>query len=195
MLEFLVVRPGMTEFDVGRRLKGRLDLPLCPLGLEQAADAAEEIFRAGSIVAIYTAPCQSSRQTAEQFARLGDVKPRICQELANLDLGLWTGLCLEDIRQRQPTVYRRWREDPENICPPGGEMLWQARQRLQDALTRIAKKHSHGRIVLVVPEPLASILGCHLRSELVSELWNAENNFGTFESIGHDSSSIAVRRP
>jgi probable phosphoglycerate mutase len=185
----------MTEFDLSHRLKGRLDIPLCPLGIEQATDVAEQIIQSGPIDALYTAPCQASRQTAGQFALLCDVKPRICQELVNLDMGLWSGLCLDDIRQRQPTIYRRWQENPETVCPPQGEMLFEGRQRVHEAVARMAKKYHRGRIVLIIPEPLATISCCHLRGAPVCDLWKTENNFGTFESIEYQSSSVAARRP
>ncbi len=195
MLQFLVVRPGMTEFDVRHRLVGRLDIPLCPVGIEQTRDVAVQIIQSGPIDALYAAPCHACRQTAHQFSQICDVKLRICRELKNLDLGLWSGLCLDDIRQRQPTIYRRWQENPETVCPPEGEMLYEGRERLQEGLARIAKKHPSGRVVLVAPEPIATILGCHLRQTAVGDLWKAENNFGTFESIVYHPGSVVVRRP
>ena len=194
MLEFLVVRPGMTEFDVRHRLKGQLDIPLCPIGVEQATSIARGLRGGGSITALYAAPCQACRQTASLIHELCDVKPRSCKELTNLDLGLWSGLCVEDVRQRQPTIYRRWQENPETVCPPQGEMLHEARQRLQEAIDRIAKKHHHfGKIVLIVPEPLATILSCLLRHCSVQDLWQAENNFGTLERIVYDPVSASAK--
>jgi probable phosphoglycerate mutase len=193
MLEFLVVRPGMTEFDIRHRLKGRLDIPLCPLGVEQATAIAQQLAASGPLAALYAAPCQACRQTAELIHELCDLRPRKCAALTNLDMGLWSGLCIDDIRQRQPTIYRRWQENPETVCPPQGEMLFEARQRLQESIDRLAKKHVRGRVVLIAPEPLASILSCLLQQRSVCDLWAAENNFGTIERIAYAPLSVAAK--
>ncbi len=47
--------------------------------------------------------------------------------MQNLNLGLWQGMQVAEVRHKQPKVYRQWQEQPENVCPPDGEMIEQGR--------------------------------------------------------------------
>ena len=89
----------------------------------------------------------------------------------NLDQGLWQGMLVDDVKTKHPKVSRQWQEQPEKVCPPGGEMIAEAQERVRAVLARLLKKHKNGVIGLVVPEPLASVV-CHvLRRDALGDLW------------------------
>ena len=186
MLRIFLVRPGSTDFDQQGRIKGTLDIPLSDAGREQAALAAQALADTG-IDVVYSAPCQSALETAEMLANRLDVKVKRLETLHNLDHGLWHGKLIEEVKQRQPKVYRMWQEQPETVCPPEGETLAAARSRVQKALKRLLRKHKRGAIGIVVSEPLASILRCCLRPGNLGDLWKSECDFGVWECIDIDS--------
>jgi probable phosphoglycerate mutase len=191
MLRIVLIRPGSTDFDEQGRIKGTLDIPLNENGSSQASRAAGEL-RDECIEVVYVAPCQSAVQTAETLAAQWHVKCKRLEGLRNLDHGLWHGKRIEEVRQTQPKVYRRWQEQPESVCPPEGETLASARLRVQKALKRILKKHRQGVVAVVAPEPLASIVrGCLSHSE-VRDLWNAECDFGEWEVIDLDAPHATI---
>ena len=66
-------------------------------------------------------------------------------------------MLVEDVRHKQPKVYRQWQEQPENVCPPEGEMLSEADERVRTAVVKLFKRHKEGVIGLVLPEPLLSL--------------------------------------
>ncbi len=183
MPKILLVRPGATEFDRQGRIQGTLDIPLCEDG-HQAVKAMVGELRSLPIEAIYTSPSQSAEQTAEALYEAIDVKPKRIEELENLDHGLWQGLLISDVKVKQPKVYRQWQEQPEIICPPQGETITAAKSRVRAALTKLAKKHkADALIVLVVPEPLASVV-CHvLRQDELGDLWQGLNGSALWEVI------------
>ncbi len=78
--------------------------------------------------------------------------------LRNFDQGLWQGLRIDDIRRKYPKVFKQWRESPETICPPQGEMVAEAVERIRKALRKPFKKNS--RFAVVASEPLATLIGC-----------------------------------
>lgn len=186
MLRIYIIRPGSTDFDQQRRIKGTLDIPLSELGRQQAAQAAEALANS-NIEIIYSAPCQSAWQTAELVADRLDVKLKRLDTLHNLDHGLWHGMLIEDVKQRQPKVYRMWQDQPETVCPPEGETVSAARLRVQQALKRLLRKHKRGEIGIVVSEPLASILRCCLRPCGLGDLWKSECDLGVWEIIDIES--------
>jgi phosphoserine phosphatase len=175
MTQILLIRPGATEYDQQGRVQGTLDIPLCEDGRQEIATLVAEL-RDQPISAIYAGPCQSATQTAEAIAAPFELKIKTIDKLQNLDQGLWQGMLVDEVKAKQPKVYRQWQDQPETICPPQGETLVMAKQRVQAALAKLLKKHkSDGLIALVVPEPLASVIRNVLGQSGWGDLWHCAN--------------------
>ncbi len=173
MLKILLIRTGNTEYECQGRIQGTLDVPLSEDGRRQIEQLVESL-RDQPIDALYCAPCRASQQSAEILTDQLDVKSKKVDSLHNLDHGLWQGMLLEDVKVKQPKVYRQWLEHPETVCPPNGETLGQAQDRMQQALAKLAKKHKEGTVAILLPEPLASLLHCMLLHETVGGLWRTD---------------------
>ena len=159
MLTILLIRSGITEFDAQGRIQGTLDVPLCEEGRSQALATAQDLVtRTGSIDALYAGPCLSAQQTAEIVGERLQLKPKTVKKLYNLDQGLWQGLLFDEVKAKQPKVYRQWQDRPDTVCPPEGETLQEAKERLRAALAKLTKKHKQGTIAIVLAQPLASVL-------------------------------------
>ena len=182
MVRVVLIRPGSTDFDGQGRIKGTLDIPLNEAGRQQAARAAFELGSA-NLAVLYTGPCQSARETADILGTDLKVKVKSLELLRNLDHGLWHGKLIEEVKQRQPKVYRLWQDSPEAVCPPNGETVAEARQRATDVLTKLLKKHRTGAIGIVASEPMASILRNVLEPGELRDFWKAECDFGSWEWI------------
>ena len=188
MLRIILTRPGCTEFDVQGRIKGTLSIPLSAQGAQQVAVAARNLGPE-RIEIVYTSPCESAIQTARALAEPNGIKVRQLEKLQNLDQGLWQGKLIDEVRRKQPKVYRQWQEHPETVCPPKGEMLDSARRRVHTVLNRLLKKHRDGVIALVAPEPMASLIRCYLLGSELGDLWKAECHCGSWDSIEVDRKS------
>jgi len=105
------------------------------------------------------------------------------ERMENLNFGLWQGIQIEEIRHKQPKVYRQWQEQPETVCPPEGEMLAEVEARAQAAAARLLKKHPEGVIGVVLPEPLASLVRRALTGQALGDLWKALGMHGDFEIL------------
>jgi phosphoserine phosphatase len=173
MLRIVLVRPGCTDFDLQGRMKGSLDIPLCETGTFEASRLIEQL-REYRFSAVYTAPCQSALQTAKILASQYRIKPKLVEELRNVDHGLWHGKLVEEVKQTQPKVYRLGQEYGESICPPGGEPIAASRERVATWLQSLLKKNNGQCICCVVPEPLATILACEIANRQLEDLWDAE---------------------
>ena len=122
MLRIILVRPGSTDYDEQERIQGTLDIPLNAQGMAEVARITQEL-RDKEIDMVYASPCESAQQTAHAIAEGLDLKWKRLDRLRNLDHGLWQGMQISEVRHKQPKVYRQWQEQPENVCPPEGEML------------------------------------------------------------------------
>lgn len=177
MLKILLIRTGSTEYECQGRIQGTLDVPLSEGGHQQVAELVESL-RDQPIEMLYYAPCRATQQSADILTDKLDIKAKKLDTLHNLDLGLWQGMLMDDVKTKQPKVYRQWQEHPETVCPPDGETLKEARERLQQSLTKMAKKHKEGTVGILVPEPLASLLHCLLMHETVGGLWRVNGDKG-----------------
>src|SRR4029453_10669782 len=119
------------------------------------------------------------------------IKAKTLTELQNLDHGLWHGKLIDEVRTSQPKVFRQLQDHPETVCPPQGEAVGAALERLRALLTRLMRKHRRGTIALVVPQPLASLIGSILGAE-IGDLWKAECQCGGWQMIDAQPEKVAL---
>jgi len=175
MLNILLIRAGSTEYASQGRVQGTLDVPLSEEGRRQAEMAAGQL-RDQPVEALYCGSCRAAQQTAEIIGQELDLKPRTNDKLHNLDHGLWQGMLVEEVKAKQPKVYRQWQEHPETVCPPEGETLQHAQARLQAILARIRKKYKSGTIAVVLIDPLASLCRNILLRDELGDLWQGSGH-------------------
>ena len=111
MLTIALILPGATDFDVQGRIRGKLNVPLNADGLQEVARLSEEL-RGSNLEVIYCADGQPSLETAEALSEALDVKLKKLDKITNIDYGLWQGLMVDEVRLKQPKVYRQWQEQP-----------------------------------------------------------------------------------
>ena len=191
MLRIVLVRPGATDYDCDERIQGVLEIPLNRQGLMEIARVVDQLRDMG-IEMIYTSPCDSAQQSADILSKDLDVKLKKLDRMQNFDFGLWQGMKVCEIRHKQPKVYRQWQEQPENVCPPEGEMIEQAEQRIRTAMNKLLRRHKEGVIALVIPEPLASLVRWHFKNDALGDLWKALAGHGHWEVLDYEPAKVPV---
>ena len=189
MLQLVLIRPGSTDYDVQERILGSLDIPLNEQGMAEVAATVEQVRDKGMEM-IFAPVSQPSLQTAEVIAKALKIKLKKIERLENLNQGLWQGMLVEDVRHKQPKVYRQWQEQPENVCPPEGEMLSAADDRVRTAVVKLLKRRKEGVIGLVLPEPLLSLARRFITHGALGDLWKAPNGHGRFEILDVEPDEI-----
>lgn len=189
MLQIVLIRPGSTDYDVQQRIQGDLDIPLNDQGTAEAAETAEHL-RDKAIEVLYSPVSQPSLQTAGIITEALGIKLKKINRLESLNQGLWQGMLVEEVRHKQPKVYRQWQEQPENVCPPEGEMLSAADARVRVALVKLLKRYKEGVIGLVLPEPLLSLARRFITRGELGDLWKAPNGHGRFEILSVDPDEV-----
>jgi len=172
MPQIILIRPGSTDYDQEGRIQGTLDIPLNEQGDSEVEFLIEEL-RGRKIEAIYSPPCQPAEQTAKAIGKRLGIRCKKLDRMRNIDYGLWQGMRIDEVRRKQPRVYRQWQDQPESVCPPEGEMLNQAEQRVRTAMAKLLKRHKEGAFALVVPEPLASLVRRFVNQCDLGNLWKA----------------------
>ena len=181
-LRIILVRAGSTELDDQGRISGCLDMPLSETGIKEATEIAVELDSL-EIDMIYSAKCLAAQQTAKQLSGNGAIKVRVQEPWANLDHGLWHGKSIEELKETQPKLFRQWNENPESICPPGGETIEAVRNRISASLNKLRRKWKTGTVAIVAPEPLFSILRSQIESSELRDLFEDKSESDRWESL------------
>lgn len=166
----VVIRSGLTDYDLQGRIRGTLDIPLCAEGVAEAKAAAAAVAAAPP-VALYAAPDGCSLETSRHIARACGLRARRLADLSNLDQGLWQGMLVDELRVKQPRLYRQWQDNPWAVSPPEGELLEDACGRVEASLERLLRRHPTGRVAIVVPAPLDQIIRWLAAGESLGDLW------------------------
>ncbi|NNK79304.1 MAG: histidine phosphatase family protein [Litoreibacter sp.] len=173
--ELFLLRHGETEWNLERRLQGQLDSPLTEQGILQARQQAE-ILSGLSLPAdlrAFCSPLGRARQTAEIALGPLGLNPDLEPGLSEVGLGLWQGVCWDDIARRWPKLYAA--SDNfflRSLAAPGGESHAAILERLLQFLGRLSGPAvivSHG-VVLNVLRGLA----CDLHLEEQAQLTQAQ---------------------
>jgi broad specificity phosphatase PhoE len=164
--QVLLIRPGATLYDEQNRVQGVLDIPLSEQGKTEVARLAEQLAARedqARLSALYCGPGESVVRTAEIVGKALGLRPRRIDDFRNLDQGLWQGLQIEEIRRRNTRLFRQWIDDPRTICPPQGETVENAMDRVRAAFKPLFRRHTDEAFGVVAGEPIARMIACYLK--------------------------------
>jgi broad specificity phosphatase PhoE len=166
----IVIRAGATDYDLQERIRGTLDMPLSAEGAAAATRAGERLAN-DPPTAIYASADETAEETARIIASACGVRPRQLTNLGNVEMGLWQGRLVDEIRDTQPRLHRQWQDNPWSVSAPEGELLEEACERVEAALEKIFKRHPTGSIAVVVPRPLDAIVTWLVSGRSMGDLW------------------------
>ena len=137
---FFLARHGQTQWNVIKKLQGRLDSPMTEQGLEQAKQLANKLA-SHNINQIISSPIGRAKTTAQ-----------VCQQQLNIPLSYHHGLIERDFGDWQGHLFEQLRDQPhfESIfyqvtehAPPNGESGLACADRFKQTLITIAQQLEH----------------------------------------------------
>jgi alpha-ribazole phosphatase len=144
----ILVRHGLTDWNIEGRYQGRLDIPLNAEGRKQA-EALRTRLENTPFERVYSSPLQRAFETAQIIARGEPI--RSDTRLAEIDHGDWQGKTHEEIATEWPHQWHAWKSDPDGFTPPGGESIADVQLRVREFLTEIEGEAilcvSHGVVI------------------------------------------------
>lgn len=183
-----LVRHGEPEFPGGKPVcLGRMDVPLSSAGWHQAR-ALEEYFQALTSLSVLTSPLDRCVQTASVLS----CRPIKCGDLAEVDMGAWTGLAFPEIRVRWPEIYEKRGEDPLGVAPPEGETLAECQKRVVSAFWKELEVLPRGDVVVVAHSSVNRMLTAALTES--PELPEPSPLGGVAQLLMENGKAIAMRR-
>ena len=147
-MRVLLLRHAETDWNRERRFQGRRDIPLSPVGREQAASAARPL-PATPLTAVWSSPLSRARETATLIAAPHGLPVHVEDGFTEMDFGEWVGLTRDEVQARFPDALSAWAETPQAARWPGAETLDRVRARALAGLARLRAAHQGQTICLV----------------------------------------------
>lgn len=123
-----VVRHGQTDWNAERRLQGQKDIPLNPIGREQARqngiNLAEILQVEGIAFDFVASPLTRTRQTMEILRTAMGVDPkayRTDERLVEVSFGDWEGFTLKELKATQRDRVSERNLNKWDFIPPGDD--------------------------------------------------------------------------
>ena len=123
-----VVRHGQTDWNAERRLQGQKDIPLNPIGREQARlngiDLAEILKVEGIAFDFVASPLTRTRQTMEIIREAMGVDPkayRTDERLVEVSFGDWEGSTIKELKATQRDRVTERNLNKWDFIPPGAD--------------------------------------------------------------------------
>lgn len=145
----LIVRHGATANNAEGRFTGQSDAPLSPLGVRQVEALAARLADT-PVHTMVSSDLPRAQETALLLAAGRACELTLDPDLREVSLGGWEGLTPDQARQRDPEIFRAWRDDALRNAPPYGETIEQLATRVRRALARWTAQADAGGATLWV---------------------------------------------
>lgn len=171
-MRVLLVRHGETPWNAAGRYQGQTDIPLSPVGEEQARKLGARLADV-SITRAVTSPLLRAHLTAS--LALGEARVSMLTTDAGLQEihhGSWEGKLAHEIEASDGERFSAWRRRPESVLMPGGESLEHVIERAWPALERACAGLGQDDTLLVVAHDAVNrVLLCRVLGIPLAKLW------------------------
>ena len=176
MTTIYLLRHGEIPSCAPRRFLGRTDLPLTDHGRKQMSEMGRYLKSCG-INTIYCSPLKRCRESAQILTSVFDCTHQVVPALAELDLGEWEQLTVEEVKERFPGGHEARGLDIANYRPAGGESFADLLARAWPAFSAICESEN-GCVAVVAHSGVNRVLLCRLLGMPLANLFRLEQGYG-----------------
>ncbi len=158
-IRLVLVRHGLSSFNAKGLIQGRTDESLLTdEGYEQAIKAGKELSKI-KFDKIYSSPLVRAAETAKTIKKSFKEEKEIIfdKNLLEVDLSEWSGLTIDEIKNKFPEIYPIWKNDPENLIlkrsnnetyKPIQDLFNQATDFIKDILNNYSDEDSANILII-----------------------------------------------
>ena len=181
MARLLLVRHGLTDHNVDRRVAGYTNVDLNEEGFRQVEKLNKRLADE-KIDAVYSSDLQRAVDTAKGAVSGRDIEITTCYELREMNFGEAEEMTFAELNEKYPDLARSVMNVDTGLSFPGGESFADFVERVQVFL-KILEKFNEDHTVLIVSH------GATLKV-IVCELLGIDPNH--WYQMGIDNASLSV---
>jgi broad specificity phosphatase PhoE len=149
LTRIILTRHGETQWNIERRVQGRLDSPLTEKGLAQARNLALRL-RSEKIDYLYSSDLPRAVATAEEIRRELQIETIIpAPRIREFSFGDWEGKLWDELRTTHQEIFKIWDNTPHLVRVPNGDNMHTFAERVWEFLQELIIKHKGETICLV----------------------------------------------
>jgi len=180
-VRIIYVRHAESLWNPIGRYQGRLDPELSERGHKQAPLIAQALKKYNP-TALYSSPLKRTYQTAQYISVETNLPIITDTDIIEIDHGDWSGLFIEEVKEKYPDMFREWIYEPHKVKFPNGESLIDVYNRVKNFQQKVLQKHD-GETIIVVSHTVP------IRASLVAGL---DVPLEKFWSFGCDNASYSI---
>jgi broad specificity phosphatase PhoE len=177
----LLVRHGLTDHNVDRRVAGYTDINLNEEGIRQAKKLNKRLADE-KIDAVYSSDLQRAVDTAKGAISGRDIEIKTCFELREMNFGDAEEMTFAELNEKYPDLARSMMNVDTGVSFPGGESFADFVERVRVFL-KILEQYNEEHTVLIVSH------GATLRV-IICEILGINPNH--WYQMGIDNASLSV---
>ena len=184
MVEIILIRHGVTLWNVQARIQGISNTELAPEGLKQAELLAKN-FPFDKVDAVYSSDLSRAKNTAQFVADKFNLPVQTTSGLREVDFGIWEGKFFSDLEKNEPDTLKIFHTKPDELRLEGAETFKQAQTRAMNTINEIVHRHeSNGesRVVAVAHGSIIRTILCSILEIPLKNLWRL-NQFNTAVNV------------
>ncbi|RMA96999.1 phosphoserine phosphatase PspA [Hydrogenothermus marinus] len=180
-VRIIYVRHAESLWNPIGRYQGKLDPELSEKGHKQAERLAEALEKYNP-TALYSSPLKRTYMTAEYISKKLNLPINVDEDIIEIDHGDWSGMLVEEVKEKYPEMFHDWLYHPETVKFPNGESLLDVYERVKRFQERMLEKHD-GETIIAVSHTVP------IRASLVAGL---NLDLKKFWSFGCDNASYSI---
>ena len=172
MVKLLIVRHGFSVTNKAHVFTGQNDVDLAPEGYEQAESVCKYIAERFKVDKIYSSDLARAVRTILPLAQRLGLEIHKEKDIRELDVGIWQGRAVEDVKKEFPELLELYRTDPANHGCPGGENFSQMCKRVLPVFENIAKENDNKTVVVATHGGVIRVITCIFKGLPIDEVKN-----------------------
>jgi probable phosphoglycerate mutase len=185
-----LLRHGDCRRDDISRYCGHVDPPLNKVGVSQALAWRQQLSDVTFSRVVCSDLCRS-RETARLVGG-GGAQPEEFPALREIDMGVWDGRPMAEIRREFPDDYACRGREMATFRPPGGESFADLAERVLPLFLDLVRGVT-GDLLLVGHAGVNRVILCHLLGMPLANLFRIGQEYGCLNLIHRGRSAWCVR--
>jgi len=186
-----LLRHGDSRQDGVKRYIGQADLSLNEEGRAQAEDWRSEMAQI-PLQRIFCSDLSRSHETACIVARGRGEAVRPLSRLREINLGVWDGQSMDEVRRRYPAEYEKRGADMVYYRPPGGECFADVAARVIPLFEEIVRNAS-GNLLIVGHAGVNKVILCHILGMPLENLFRIRQDYCCLNVIDNGREGMRLR--